>query len=491
VLSALSVKDGANLEVEHISPALARRTIEQAVESCHAIDDGRRVDQPHIRRFGAAFAGAATLGLIALLTSPGFLRQGATAVLNPFSAAAAVNPYRIDVQPGNVTIPRGADQAMSAQLAGFSAGFADIVLSAGADSVFDRLQMTPAQDSNAFELMLFGIDRDTEYFVESNGIRSPVYRITVADIPYVSSLRLEYNFPAYTGLEPRTVENGGDIAALAGTVVKVYATTTLPVAGGSLIVEGTEPAAMSVAGNGELLGEVRVTRDGYYHIELPGPDGNSVTGSPQYTIEVLDDMPPVVSFNKPGRDTRVTAIEEVFIEARAEDDYGISKLDLVYSVNGGEEQKVSLMDSQGTLPEVVAGHTFFLEELGLQPGDLISYYARATDNNAAGARKEATSDIYFLTIRPYELNYRQADQAAGGGGGGGGGQQQDEGRLSDQQREIIAATFNVQRDSARYDSDDYNENLVTIALSQEKLREQVGTLVERMNARCSNPRPRK
>jgi hypothetical protein len=109
VLSALSVKDGANLEVEHISPALARRTIEQAVESCHAIDDGRRVDQPHIRRFGAAFAGAATLGLVALLTSPGFLRQGATAVLNPFSAAAAVNPYRIDVQPGNVTIPRGAD----------------------------------------------------------------------------------------------------------------------------------------------------------------------------------------------------------------------------------------------------------------------------------------------------------------------------------------------------------------------------------------------
>ncbi|MGH7500206.1 MAG: DUF4175 family protein [Longimicrobiales bacterium] len=466
----------------NISPALARRTIEQAVERCHAIEDGRRVDQPHIRRFGIAFAGAAALGLIALLMSPGFLRHGATAVLNPFSAAAAVNPYHIDVQPGNVTIPRGADQAITAQLGGFSAGFADVVFGAGADSVFDRLQMTVGQDSNAFELMLFGIDRNTEYFVESNGIRSAVYTITVADIPYVSSLRLEYHYPAYTGLEPRTVENGGDIAALPGTTVKVFATTTLPVASGQLVVEGREPAAMTVTSNSELAGDVHVSKDGFYHIELPGPDGKNVTGSPQYTIEVLDDMPPTVSFTKPGSDTRATPIEEVFIEAKAEDDYGISKLDLVYSVNGGEEKTIPLMDSRGTLPEVVAGHTFFLEELSLQPGDLISYYARATDNNSAGRRKDATSDIYFLTIRPYELNYRQAE-AAGGGGGGGGGGGEDEGRLSDQQREIIAATFNVQRDSAGQSGDEYKENLVTIALSQEKLREQVGTLVERMNNR--------
>ena len=60
--------------------------------------------------------------------------------------------------------------------------------------------------------------------------------------------------------------------------------------------------------------------------------------SPQYTIDVLTDQPPTVSFAKPGRDTPASSIEEVFVEAQAEDDFGVRDLELVYSVNGGAEK---------------------------------------------------------------------------------------------------------------------------------------------------------
>ena len=33
-------------------------------------------------------------------------------------------------------------------------------------------------------------------------------------------LKLEYHFPAYTGLEPQKIEDGGDIAVLRGTDVQ-------------------------------------------------------------------------------------------------------------------------------------------------------------------------------------------------------------------------------------------------------------------------------
>ena len=52
-------------------------------------------------------------------------------------------------------------------------------------------------------------------------MRSPVYSLKVADMPYVQRLELEYHFPAYTGLEPRKIEDGGDIAVLRGTEVHV------------------------------------------------------------------------------------------------------------------------------------------------------------------------------------------------------------------------------------------------------------------------------
>ena len=70
--------------------------------------------------------------------------------------------------------------------------------------------------------------------------------------------------------------------------------------------------------------------DGFYRIELEASGGPRVGGSPKYSIDVLTDQPPTVSFTKPGRDTSASPIEEVFLEAKAEDDYGVKTLDLVY-----------------------------------------------------------------------------------------------------------------------------------------------------------------
>ena len=123
---------------------------------------------------------------------------------------------------------------------------------------------------------------------------------------------------------------------------------------------------------------------------------------------------------------------------KADDDFGVRQLQMVYSVNGGPQKTIALFGgAQAAAREVSAGHTIYLEELGLQPGDFVSYFAKATDN-----AQTASSDIYFVQIRPFKKDYKQAQSQAqaGGGGGGGGG---DVGELSRQQREIVAATFNT------------------------------------------------
>ena len=59
---------------------------------------------------------------------------------------------------------------------------------------------------------------------------------------------------------------------------------------------------------------------------------------------------------------------------------------------------------------LIGAHTFFLEEFNLKPGDFISYYAKARDANS-----ETTSDIYFIEVKPFEMEYRQSQQQGGGG----------------------------------------------------------------------------
>src|SRR5690606_5367036 len=156
------------------------------------------------------------------------------------------------------------------------------------------------------------------------------------------------------------------------------------------------------------------------------------------------------------RDEKVTSVDEVYLEAKAADDYGISRMELVYSVNGEPERSVPLYGAR-PLKEVSAGHTLYLEEMDLKPGDFVSYYARATDSRGS-EDATATSDIYFREVRPFGREYRQAER--GGMGGGAGGQNAGvDGELSQRQREIIAATFNLVRDRERYDEKEFGENL--------------------------------
>ena len=77
-----------------------------------------------------------------------------------------------------------------------------------------------------------------------------------------------------------------------------------------------------------------LSKDDSYRITLADHDGLGSIGDTQYFIRVMDDRPPDVRIVRPAGDQQITPLEEVAIEARAEDDYGISRFNLVYSVAG-------------------------------------------------------------------------------------------------------------------------------------------------------------
>ena len=209
---------------------------------------------------------------------------------------------------------------------------------------------------------------------------------------------LEYHFPAYTGLPPRKIEPGGDVAAIQGTEVLLHVVPTMTTPGGRILLNDGESRAADRQADGTLAGNFKVDKQGFYRIELEGPQGEKVNASPQYTIDVLADQPPSVSFAKPGRDTTAKPVEEVFAEVRADDDFGVKQLQMFYSVNGGAEKTITLFGGAKPLPEVTAGHTIYLEELGLKPGDFVSYYAKATDND--GPAGEDRDERHLLRPDP-------------------------------------------------------------------------------------------
>ena len=112
----------------------------------------------------------------------------------------------------------------------------------------------------------------------------------------------------------------------------------------------------------------------------------------------------------------MTRLEEVDIEAQAEDDYGVDRLDLVYSVKGGAEKVVPLNIPRASV-NVTGRHTLLLEDLDVQPGDFVSYYVRARDLTRGTRPNEARSDIFFLEVKPYEQEFALAQSQGNMPGG--------------------------------------------------------------------------
>lgn len=484
LVSAMTAQRRGNPE-EH-SPALVAKLVDEAVRRCQEVESGRRIEQPLVKRYSLMTAGALALAFAIFAFGPAYLRHGLSAMYTWSPNLEAAAPYRIALTPGSGKVPRGADQLFTATLSGFTADDAVLLVRKGDAAAFERVPMVK-NEQGVFEGMIFDVDARLEFLAEAEGVRSATFTLDVVDLPYAQRIDLEYRFPTHTGLEPRIVEDAGDIAVLVGTEVFVTVTPTMPTPAGQITLH--ESATLPLAGQegGTLTAHFVADKDGFYRIGLQGPDGTMVTASPQYVIDVLDDMAPTVSISKPGRDTNATPVEEFFVEAKADDDFGVKNLELVYSVNGGAEKTVPLYKGARRLEEVTAGHTFYLEELGVQAGDAVSYYARAADNDAGGG-KQATSDIYFLRVRPFGKDFKPATSMSGGGGGGGGGGAE-VGALSEQQRQIIAGTFNVLREGKKISGDKLREATVVLSLSQGRLREQVEGLVSRMNSRLVAPDP--
>jgi hypothetical protein len=483
VLSALEVVDASAERPSDAAAdgALQRAVVEQAIEACRSVEDGLRIERTTLRRSWGILVAAFIVTAIALAVGPRSLRYGATALALPTRSADDVSPYAMDVVPGDITVARSSDQSVRARSVGFEAETIELLMRpVGMGEEYQRLPMFPDQDG-MHEVLLLDLREDVEYFVRSGRVRSPVYTIRVEDLPYAENIEVEYVFPEYTGLEPLVEEDGGDIAALTGTTVNLRITPTIPSPGGQMVVvtgdDGSEDATefdLTADGTGDLRVSFRVREDGRYSIRLSTGDERLVDASPDYFIDALADQPPTLQFTEPGRDESATAIEEVFLETRVQDDYGVGPVDLLFSINGGDEETVRLggAGSPG-LRDATSSYTLYLEEYELEPGDLVAYHARTED---PGTGVEVESDLYFIQIRPFRTDVRQAEGGGAGGGGEGGGA---ESALAERQRQITVGTFNLIRDRENRSPSEIAEDVATLAQAQTDLRAETQAVAAR------------
>ena len=440
-----AIEFGNREATDPIEAHMLQRLIEDTTQRVKSIDFKATVDHRRTRKH-VGIAALVVVGCCVLaLLFPTELHTSLSRVLIPWEKTEPVLTTKLTVDPGNVRILRGKSLPIHVTVTGKSAD--KVVLTyenaqaqetATAESQSAQQQINMLQnpdDKRGFAYEIFNIDADIEYYVGANETTSERYTVEVFEMPKVTDISVAYTYPDYTGLKPVVQTGTGDIQAVIGTQAEIKLTTNKAIQTATFSLkmdvkpekdETQQPAStqMVISDGNILTTTVDVSADGTYTVDLLGIDGFNNEIPIEYAIKAIPDALPEVVIKEPGRDIKTTKLGEVEIMAEATDDYGIAALKLMYRVGADDLQALTLETST---PDAVVkdgvptgqrrvadgSYTFYLEEFDVEPGDIISYYAHAVDNNIVTGPREASSDIYFIEIRPFNEDFQEMEAEQG------------------------------------------------------------------------------
>ena len=449
-----AIEFGNRESADPIEAHMLQRLLEDTTERVKGINFKATIDHSRTRKH-VGIAALVVVGCVILsLLFPTEIHTSLLRVLVPWEKTDPILTTKLAVEPGNARILRGKSLPIHVTVTGKSAD--KVVLayrdmgaqqSSTSDVNKDEQQINMLQnpdDKRGFAYEIFNIDADMEYYVVANETASERYAVEVFEMPKVTEISVAYTYPDYTGLKPVVQTGTGDIHAVVGTQAEIRLATNKAIQTASIAISLQQSAIsqelsdaganvrnadndlpradsqMVISDGNTLTTTVDVVADGSYDIQLLCIDGFNNEIPIEYMIRAIPDAVPEVVIKEPGRDVKATKLDEVEIIAEATDDYGVAELKLMYRI-GSDELQALVMESSVSTPIVGSGaagdsrhvadgaYTFYLEEFDVEPGDIISYYAHATDNNTRTGPGEASSDLYFIEIRPFNENFHEGE----------------------------------------------------------------------------------
>lgn len=230
--------------------------------------------------------------------------------------------------------------------------------------------------------------------------------------PITGDIEITYRYPAYTGLAPRTVSGtNGEVGAPAGTEVLLKTRSDRETDRADIVVNG-EPLPLKVEGRRDLSGAFIAKKSGHYHfVFYEGKSTRPDVVGPDIALNVEADAPPQVTLLTPAPELEIDPGQKVTLKYEATDDYGLNGLALVFRTPGArEETRVPLSREDGRRSR--DAYTWDLGTLKVEPGDRITYYIEARDNDTVEGPKRGVSRTQVLRVYSAAEHRRAALQKA-------------------------------------------------------------------------------
>jgi len=231
---------------------------------------------------------------------------------------------------------------------------------------------------------------NVSFHVEANAVSSPDYELNVVTVPSIANFEMQLNFPFYLNKKPELIKGTGNAIVPEGTRVtwKINALATQNINWKDL----TSNFPFSKSENSFIFSKYILQNTGYQIITSNEKVSNYEKLN--YQLSVIKDQFPIINVNNAPDSLKV---DKSFVLGQLSDDYGLSKLQVVYYPKNKPEaiKRGAIAIKKAVFDQFIFA---FPANLPVEQGVSYEYYFEVFDNDAIHNFKSTKSSVFSNRI---------------------------------------------------------------------------------------------
>jgi hypothetical protein len=388
LLNTLQLKKQADIDPEHRE--LIEASIDQKIELLRPVSFPSAINIRENSKYLKWIILPVAIICVIALAAPSVLTESTKRLIRHNEYFAPVAPFKFLVMNPSLSIVQGQDLKLDLKLTGDKLPADVYVETANNTFKLDK------ENISHFQYLFSNLQQNTTFKLTANGFSSATYIIKVNLRPSLSHFDVDLNYPVYLHKKNETIDNAGDLTIPAGTIVSwqfhTQNTTAL-----YFDIDG-RAKTLSPSGRDIFVHSEKVLKNEVYKIN-PVNDLVNNNDSASYRITIITDEPPTISVDEKPDSISMKAL---YFNGKIQDDHGFSSLTFYYKTGTpGDKNFHTFSKSVKTdLSQIQADFFYYwnLKEMGINPGDKVSYYFEVADNDAVNGPKKARTPEQTLKV---------------------------------------------------------------------------------------------
>jgi len=403
LIAALELHEKAAQNRENYSIELIERTIEEAGGIIGEIDTRAVIDYRPARKALLQLGIIAVVAIACFLISPGLIYDAFLLYSQPLANIEKPPEFKLTLEPSDGEFYRNMDLPIRAKIEGKSPHRVDLHYKFEDGAWASESMARPESIAQAaFTYTFKKVKRSLELYAKSGGVQSNKVHLDIVDPPRLTDINLTFDYPNYASLPgARGIPNDGNVTALKGTKVHIEAKANKPLSKAFQLYSDSSSIPLSTD-NDYVTGEFTVKDNIRYTIGLVDKSSRINPEPIWYDIQAVEDYPPGINIRFPNADVDLEEHITLPLEMAISDDYGFSRLNLVYWIVSEGQQtepiKQALRIPDKTALEQAVAYTWNMQSLNPLPGDMIYYYCEVSDNDIISGPKWSKSKTFSARL---------------------------------------------------------------------------------------------